>query len=68
MQKSELRFMHMDYALLPIQAIKASLVNLSPVGDEKKWPHETSVRFLELVMDKNLVAIVSSIDHEVTKH
>lgn len=60
--------MHMDYAQFPIQAIKASLANLVPVGGERKWPREASVYFLELVEDKNLIAIVSSVEHEVTKH
>lgn len=60
--------MHMDFSLFPIQAIKASLANLVAVGGGIKWPHEASVRFLQLVMDKNLIAIVSSVDHEVTKH
>jgi hypothetical protein len=67
-KKSELRFMHMDYAQFPMQAIKASLVNLVPVGGGLKWPHEAGVHFLNLVRDKNLIAIVSSVDHEVTKN
>jgi hypothetical protein len=67
-QKSELRFMHSDFAQFPIQAIKASLVNLVPVGGGTKWPHEAGVCFLDLVEDKNLIAIVSKVDHEVTKH
>jgi hypothetical protein len=67
-KKRELRFMHMDYAAFPIQAIKASLANLVPFGGGKKWPQEASRRFLELVSDKNLVAVISSVDHEVTKH
>jgi hypothetical protein len=68
LHRSELRFMHNDFAQFPIQAIKASLVNLVPVGGGIKWPHEAGVRFLELVVDKDLVAIVSTVDHEVTKH
>ena len=60
--------MHMDYTQFPIQAIKASFTNLVPVGGEKKWPREASVHFLELVEDKNLIAIVSSVDHEITKY
>jgi len=68
LQKSELRFMHMDFAQFPIQAIKASLVNLVPVGGGIKWPHAACVAFLQLVEDRNLIAIVSTVDHEVTKH
>jgi hypothetical protein len=64
-KKSDLRFMHRDFAELPIQAIKASLANLMPVGGAEKWPRETSNRFLELVSDKSLVAALSSVDHEV---
>jgi hypothetical protein len=67
-KKSELRFMHTDYAQFPIQAIRASLANLVPVGGGLKWPHEAGVQFLHLVEDKDLVAILSSVDHEVTKH
>jgi len=68
LQKSELRFMHTNFAQFPIQAIKASLANLVPVGGGKNWPHETGVCFLGLVKNKHLIAIVSTVDHEVTKH
>ena len=68
MTKSDLRFMHVDFAQFPIQAIKASLANLAPVGGGIKWPHEAGVCFLGLVEDKDLIAIVSAVDHEVTKH
>jgi hypothetical protein len=68
MQKSELRFMHTDFAQFPIQAIKGSLANLVPVGGGTKWPREAGVCFLELVEDKDLIAIVSTVDHEVTKY
>lgn len=64
-KKSDLRFMHRDFAEFPIQAIKASLVNLVPTGGAEKWPRKVSKRFLELVSDKNLVAVISSVDHEV---
>lgn len=64
-KKSDLRFMHRDFAEFPIQAIKASLVNLVPAGGEEKWPRKVNKRFLELVSDKNLVAVISSVDHEV---
>jgi hypothetical protein len=57
--------MHQDFTSFPIQAIKASLVNLMPADDAKRWPREVSTRFLELVSDKNLIAVVSSVDHEV---
>ena len=60
--------MHTDFAQFPIQAIKASLANLVPVGGGIKWPREACVCFLELVKEKDLVAIVSTVDHEVTKH
>ncbi|XP_033607617.1 tudor domain-containing protein 5 isoform X4 [Cryptotermes secundus] len=63
-KKSDLRFMHRDFAEFPIQAIKASLVNLVPTGGAEKWPRKVSKRFLELVSDKNLVAVISSVDHE----
>jgi hypothetical protein len=66
--KSELRFMHSDFAQFPMQAIRASLANLVPAGGGIKWPREAGVCFLELVEDKNLIAIVSTVDHEVTKH
>jgi hypothetical protein len=65
MKKTDLRFMHQDFGEFPIQAIKASLVNIMPAGGAKKWPREVSVRFLELVSEKNLVAVISSVDHEV---
>jgi hypothetical protein len=65
MKKSDLRFMHLDFAEFPIQAIKASLVNLVPTGGSEKWPREVSKRFLELVSEKSLVAAISSVDHEV---
>jgi hypothetical protein len=68
LQKSELRFMHTDFSQFPIQAIKASLANLVPVGGGIKWTHEAGVCFLELVENKGLIAIVSTVDHEVTKH
>jgi hypothetical protein len=68
MQKSELRFMHSDFAQFPIQGINASLTNLVPVGGGTKWPHEAVVCFLDLVEEKHLIAIVSAVDHEVTKH
>jgi hypothetical protein len=68
LQKSALCFMHMHFAQLPIQAIKASLTNLVPEGGATKWPRESGVCFLELVEDKGLIAIVSAVDHEVTKH
>jgi hypothetical protein len=58
----------MDFAQFPIQAIKASLANVVPVGGGKKWPREASVRFLVLVEDRDLIAIISTVDHEVTKH
>jgi hypothetical protein len=64
-KKSELRFMHMDFAQFPIQAIRASLANLVPVGGGLKWPREAGVHFLNLVAGKCLIAIVSSVDHEV---
>jgi hypothetical protein len=64
-KKNELLFMHQDFTVFPIQAIKASLVNLIPAGGRKRWSRETSIRFLELVRDKNLIAIVSSVDREV---
>jgi hypothetical protein len=64
-KKSDLRFMHLDFAEFPIQAIKASLVNLVPAGGAEKWPCEVSKRFLELVSEKSLVASISSVDHEV---
>ena len=67
-QKSDLRFMHKDFAQLPMQAIEASLTNLVPVGGGTEWPCETGICFLELVENKELVAIVSAVDHEVTKH
>ena len=67
-QKSGLRFMHKDFAQLPMQAIEASLTNLVPVGGGTEWPRETSNCFLELVKNKELVAIVSAVDREVTKY
>lgn len=57
--------MHQDFSTFPVQAIKASLVNLMPADGAKKWPYEVNIRFLELVSDKNLIAVVSSVDHEV---
>ena len=68
LQKSELGFMHMDFVQFPIQAMKASLANLLPVTGGTKWPREAGVCFLQLVEDKELTAIVSTVDHEVTKH
>lgn len=63
-KKSELRFMHQDFAEFPIQAIKASLANIKPANGATRWPRLVSQRFLHLVSDKNLVAIVSSANHE----
>ena len=60
--------MHTDFAQFPMQAINASLANLVPVGGGTKWPRETFNCFLELVENKELVAIVATVDHEVTKH
>lgn len=60
--------MHTDFAQFPVQAIRAGLANLVPFGGGIKWPREAGVHFLELVVDKNLIAIVSTVDHEVTKH
>jgi hypothetical protein len=59
--------MHVDYAQFPIQAIKASLANLVPVGGGLKWPREAGVHFLHLVEDKELIAIVAAVDHEAQK-
>ena len=59
--------MHTDFAQFQIKAIKASLAHLVPVWGGTKWPHETGVCFLKLVEDKDLVAIISTIDNEVTK-
>ena len=64
-KKTELRFMHQDFAKLPTQAIKASLTNLKPANGAAKWPITVSQRFLQLVSDKNLVAIVSNVNHQV---
>jgi Tudor domain. len=65
-KKSDLRFMHQDFAELPIQALKASLANIIPANGATKWPSSVSKRFLELVSDKDLVAIVSDVDHYVS--
>ena len=67
-QRSELCFMHMDFAQFPIQAIKASLANLVPVRGTTKWPHAAVRCFFALVKNRGLIAIVSTVDHEVTKH
>jgi hypothetical protein len=65
-KKSKLRFMHLKFTTFPVQAIKASLANLKPSDGAVTWPCKVTERFFELVSDKNLVAVVSSVDHEVT--
>jgi hypothetical protein len=67
-KKSELRFLHMSFATFPIQAIEASLANLVPVDGSTIWPRKSCEYFLELVEGKHLIAIVSTVDHEVRKH
>jgi hypothetical protein len=66
-KKSDLCFMHLDFAEFPNQAIKASFVNLVPAGGAEKWLCEVSKRFLEMVSEKSLVAAISSVDHEARK-
>ncbi|XP_069690144.1 tudor domain-containing protein 5-like isoform X4 [Periplaneta americana] len=63
-KKKDLRFMHQDFGAFPMQAIQASLANLIPAGDGKKWPRAVNKRFLEMVSEKTLIAVVSSVDHE----
>ncbi|XP_069704437.1 tudor domain-containing protein 5-like isoform X4 [Periplaneta americana] len=63
-KKKDLRFMHQDFGAFPMQAIQASLANLIPAGDGKKWPCAVNKRFLEMVSEKTLIAVVSSVDHE----
>lgn len=58
--------MHQDFGAFPMQAIQASLANLIPAGDGKKWPCAVNKRFLEMVSEKTLIAVVSSVDHEVS--
>jgi hypothetical protein len=59
--------MHTDFAQFPIQAIKASLANLVPVGGGTKWPCATGVCFGKLVEKKELIGIIAAVDREVTK-
>ncbi|XP_069677242.1 uncharacterized protein [Periplaneta americana] len=66
-KKKDLRFMHQDFGAFPMQAIQASLANLIPAGDGKKWPCAVNKRFLEMVSEKTLIAVVSSVDHEAHK-
>jgi hypothetical protein len=64
-ERSKLLFMHLDFTKFPIQGINASLANVIPADGAKRWLRKVSSRFLELVSDKDLIAVVCSVDHEV---
>jgi hypothetical protein len=67
-QKSKLLFLHLDFSQFPIQAIKASLANVVPVGGGKTWPREAVDCLYKLAMRNPLIAIISAVDHEVRKY
>lgn len=61
-----LRFMHYDFAKLPIQAIRASLANLKPFK-AKHWNVEDTKLFLDLVSGKTLIAELEKIKEVKTE-
>jgi hypothetical protein len=62
-KKTELRYMHNNYAQLPIQAINAGLTDLIPVTGSM-WPNSSSYQFYEMTKNKELIASVCEIYHE----
>ena len=47
--RSELYYLHQNFANLPMQAIKASLANIKPANGATKWHPEANQRFMQLV-------------------
>ena len=66
-EKSRLRFLHKDFASIPIQAFMARLANIQPPKGTIKWSQEANTRFLDLVYDKDLIAGVVEVDYKVIK-
>jgi hypothetical protein len=63
LKKTELCYMHNNYAQLPIQAINAGLVDLIPVTG-LIWPNSGNYQFYEMTKNKELIASVCEIYHE----
>ncbi|XP_049949163.1 uncharacterized protein LOC126457138 [Schistocerca serialis cubense] len=55
-RSEELRFMHRDFAQLPMQGIPSRLANVEPAVGE--WKKEVSNYFLDLVRGKILMAVI----------
>lgn len=58
-------FLHHDFARLPAQAIRARLANIMPVQQNTMWPREATRCMMRLIMEKDLIALISAIDYEV---
>ncbi|GLV31591.1 papi [Carabus blaptoides fortunei] len=57
-------FLHHDFARLPAQAIRARLANIIPAQQNTMWPREATRCMMRLIMEKDLVALISAIDYE----
>ncbi|XP_034233801.1 tudor domain-containing protein 5 isoform X2 [Thrips palmi] len=60
--KKELRFLHSDFSVLPVQAIQASLSGIQPVNGRQTFTMEANRALLDLVADKHLIGLVQKIE------
>ncbi|GJQ83207.1 putative P granule organization [Trypoxylus dichotomus] len=57
-------YLHNQYAELPEQAIRTRLAGIYPRTENEQWSRAGAMRFLSLVMQKDLVAQIIKIDEE----
>lgn len=59
-------YLHQKFKTLPQQAIRGRLAHVYPINMQEQWPKETTGRFFELIVKKNLVGKIEKINHEVS--
>ncbi|CAG9856743.1 unnamed protein product [Phyllotreta striolata] len=62
--KSDLYFLHEQFAKLPSQTIRCSLANIRPPVKGSPWSYESSQEFRRLVKQRNLVVRINRIDRK----
>ncbi|XP_052123270.1 uncharacterized protein LOC113205131 isoform X1 [Frankliniella occidentalis] len=62
--KTDLRFIHSDFSVLPKQAIRASLSGIEPPNGSQRFSKEAGFAFLALVVDRELIGLVQKVDLE----
>nr|CAD7261224.1 unnamed protein product [Timema shepardi] len=60
----DLRYIHMDFAYLPLQALSGKMSGIGPPHGQSNWSVEASKTFIKLLDSKPVVATVVEVNHK----